>query len=221
MSESNSQPLPISGFRSDEGHSDSDDGLDLGFDGAEDILRTLRRGIRPDPDLTMSEWADQHAGLSARATAEPKRWRTAWKPYLREIIDALSQRCPTQRISFMKAAGVGAAEAGNNWIGFVIHRVPGPMLAVSQTVEMAKLSSRGWPEPLIEDSPALRGRVKPARPRDAAIASLKAEPKKPKTVPDFVHLVLAHRGQTPWYAPNRHTSNGRLLLPPGTVFLCR
>ena len=36
------------------------DGLDLGFDGAEDILRTWRRGMRPDPDLTVSEWADQH-----------------------------------------------------------------------------------------------------------------------------------------------------------------
>jgi len=30
----------------------------------------------------------------------------------------------------MKAAQVGATEAGNNWIGFVIHHAPGPMLAV-------------------------------------------------------------------------------------------
>lgn len=29
----------------------------------------------------------------------------------------------------MKAAQVGATEAGNNWIGFVIHQAPGPMLA--------------------------------------------------------------------------------------------
>ena len=29
--------------------------LDLGFDGAEDILRAWRRGMRPDPDLTVSE----------------------------------------------------------------------------------------------------------------------------------------------------------------------
>ena len=37
----------------------------------------------------------------------------------------------------MKAAQVGATEAGNNWIGFVIHHAPGSMLAVLPTVELA------------------------------------------------------------------------------------
>ena len=34
-------------------------------------------------------------------------------------------------------------EAGNNWIGYVIHHAPGPMLAVQPTVELAKRFSRG------------------------------------------------------------------------------
>ena len=113
--------------------------------------------MRPDPDLTVSEWADQHRKLSSRASAEPGQYRTARTPYLREIMDALSPRHPAQRISFMKAAQVGATEAGNNWIGFVIHHAPGPMLAVLPTVEMAKRTSRGRIDPLIEDSPALQG----------------------------------------------------------------
>jgi phage terminase large subunit GpA-like protein len=149
--------------------------LDLGFDGAEDILRTWRRGMRPDPDLTVSEWADQHRWLSSRASAEPGRYRTARTPYLREIMDALSPRHPAQRISFMKAAQVGATEAGNNWIGFVIHHAPGPMLAVLPTVEMAKRTSRGRLDPLIADSPALRERVNPARSRDAGNSMLSKE----------------------------------------------
>ena len=103
--------------------------------------------------------SDQHRWLSSRASAEPGRYRTARTPYLREIMDALSPRHPAQRISFMKAAQVGATEAGNNWIGFVIHHAPGPMLAVLPTVEMAKRTSRGRLDPLIEDSPALRERV--------------------------------------------------------------
>ncbi len=52
----------------------------------------------------------------------------------------------------MKAAQVGATEAGNNWIGFVIHHAPGPMLAVLPTVEMAKRTSRGRLDPLIAES---------------------------------------------------------------------
>lgn len=51
--------------------------LDLGFEGAEDILRAWRRGTRPDPSLTVSEWADQNRWLSSRASAEPGRYRTA------------------------------------------------------------------------------------------------------------------------------------------------
>jgi phage terminase large subunit GpA-like protein len=75
----------------------------------------------------------------------------------------------------MKAAQVGATEAGNNWIGFVIHHAPGPMLAVLPTVEMAKRTSRGRLDPLIADSPALRERVNPARSRDAGNSMLSKE----------------------------------------------
>ena len=203
MSESNSTPWPTSGSRlndeerfgdnqtqrsggplratngpsDNEGRPTSDltEGLDLAFDGAEEVLRAWRRGMRPDPDLTVSEWADKHRKLSSRASAEPGQYRTARTPYLRAIMDALSPNNPAQRISFMKAAQVGATEAGNNWIGFVIHHAPGPMLAVLPTVEMAKRTSRGRIDPLIEDSPALKERVQPARSRDAGNSMLSKE----------------------------------------------
>ena len=177
MSESSSTPWPTSGSRlnDEDGANDLTEGLDLGFDGAEDILRAWRRGMRPDPDLTVSQWADAHRWLSSRASAEPGRYRTARTPYLREIMDALSPGHPAQRVTFMKATQVGATEAGNNWIGFVIHHAPGPMLAVLPTVEMAKRSSRGRIDPLIEDSAALKERVKPARSRDAGNSMLSKE----------------------------------------------
>ena len=173
MSERNSTPSPISGFPSDSDDLTAD--LDLGFDGAEDILRVWRSGMRPDPNLTVSEWADAHRWLSSRASAEPGRYRTARTPYLRGIMDALSPSHPAQRISFMKAAQVGATEAGNNWIGFVIHQAPGPMLAVQPTVELAKRNSRQRIDPLIDESPDLRERVKPARSRDAGNTMLSKE----------------------------------------------
>ncbi|WP_417935771.1 phage terminase large subunit family protein [Frigidibacter mobilis] len=79
---------------------DLTEGLDPGFDGAEALLCAWRRGRRPDPDLTVSEWADQHRKLFSRASAEPGQYRTARTPYLREIMDTLSSRHPAQRISF-------------------------------------------------------------------------------------------------------------------------
>ena len=147
----------------------------LAFDGAQDILRAWGAGLRPDPDLTVSEWADRHRKLSSRASAEPGQYRTVRTPYMGEIMDRLSPGDPTQRVVFMKAAQVGATEAGNNWIGFAIHQAPGPMLAVQPTVELAKRNSRQRIDPLIEESPELRERIKPARSRDAGNTMLSKE----------------------------------------------
>ena len=59
-------------------------GLDPG------IERAWRDGLRPDPLLTVSEWADRYRVLSQRASSEPGRWRTERTPYLKEIMDCLS-----------------------------------------------------------------------------------------------------------------------------------
>jgi len=146
-----------------------------GFDGADELVRAWREGLAPDPALDVSDWADRHRWLSPRASAEPGRYRTGRTPYMRAIMDALSPSHPARRVVFMKAAQVGATEAGNCWIGYVIHHAPGPMLAVQPTVELAKRFSRQRIEPLIAESPALRERVKPARSRDAGNTVLSKE----------------------------------------------
>ncbi len=146
-----------------------------GFDGGEDLWRSWCDGLTPDPLLTISQWADTHRFLSPRASAEPGRYRTDRTPYMRAIMDALSPSHPARRVVFMKAAQVGATEAGNNWIGYVIHHAPGPMLAVQPTVELAKRFSRQRIEPLIAESPALRERVRPSRARDAGNTVLSKE----------------------------------------------
>ena len=76
------------------------------FRGSDVLLQAWRDGLRPDPALTVSEWADRHRMLSSRASAEPGRYRTARTPYMRDIMDALSPSNPVQRVVFMKAAQV-------------------------------------------------------------------------------------------------------------------
>ena len=158
-----------------EAGSISDDGSIFAFDGAEALLRAWGGGLKPDPLLTVSEWADRYRTLSSRAAAEPGRYRTRRTPYMKDIMDALSPGHPAQRIVFMKAAQVGATEAGNCFLGFIIHQAPGPALAVQPTVELAKRNSRQRIDPLIEESPALRDKVKPARSRDAGNTMLSKE----------------------------------------------
>jgi phage terminase large subunit GpA-like protein len=150
-----------------------DDGFN--FVGADELFQAWAAGLTPDPALTVSEWADRHRVLSPRASAEPGRYRTDRTPYMRAIMDALSPAHPARRVVFMKAAQVGATESGNNWIGYVIHHAPGPMLAVQPTVELAKRFSRQRVDPLIEECTSLRERVKPARSRDAGNTVLSKE----------------------------------------------
>ena len=117
--------------------------------------------------MTVAEWADTYRILSGRAAAEAGKYRTSRTPYMREIMESLSPSSPVERVVFMKAAQTGATEAGNNFIGFIIHQAPGPILAVQPTVELAKRNSQQRIDPLIEDSAELRKIVAPARSRDS------------------------------------------------------
>lgn len=149
--------------------------LDVDYEGAAEIERAWREGLTPDPLLTVSEWSDRHRMLSSKASAEPGRWRTSRTPYLKAIMDCLSPTSPVERVVFMKAAQLGATEMGSNWIGYVIHHAPGPMMAVWPTVEMAKRNSKQRIDPLIEESGVLAELIAPARSRDSGNTILAKE----------------------------------------------
>jgi phage terminase large subunit GpA-like protein len=133
------------------------------------------QGLRPESQLTVSEWADKYRLLSQRASAEAGRWRTARTPYLREIMDALSSSSPYERVVFMKGAQIGGTECGNNFVGYVIHHAPGPIMSIQPTVEMAKRNSKQRIDPLIEESPVLRNLVQSPRSRDSGNTILSKE----------------------------------------------
>jgi len=132
-------------------------------------------GMRPDPMLTVSEWADRHRYLPQKSSAEPGPWSTDRTPYLREIMDCLSPCSPIETVVFAKGAQVGGTEAGNNWIGFVIDYAPAPMIAVQPTDALAKRASKQRIQPLIDECPRLASKVKPARSRDSGNTLLMKE----------------------------------------------
>ncbi len=131
--------------------------------------------VAPDPKLTVSEWADDCRRLTQRASAEPGPWRTSRAPYLREIMDCLSPSSLESEVVFMKGSQVGGTECGNNWLGYIIHKAPGPMMYVLPTVETAKRTSRQRIAPMIDETPELRERVKDSRSRDSGNTLLMKE----------------------------------------------
>lgn len=139
------------------------------------VVNGFAEGCRPDPDITISEWADENRFLSSVASSEPGQWKTSRTPYLREIMDCLSPSNPVERVIFMKGAQIGGTECGNNWMGFNVCCAPGPMLIVNPTTETAKRNSKMRIDPAIENCPALRDKIKDARSRDSGNTLLMKE----------------------------------------------
>jgi phage terminase large subunit GpA-like protein len=125
------------------------------------------KGLTPDRELTVSEWADEYRMLPSKGSAEPGRYRTARVPFAREIQDSLSPSCPVQRIVFMKSSQVGGTELGLNWLGSIIHLTPAPVMIVQPTIELAERFSKQRVQPMIDETPELSERISPARSRDS------------------------------------------------------
>jgi phage terminase large subunit GpA-like protein len=133
-----------------------------------ELITGLFDGLRPEPRLKVSEWADRHRYLSPVAAAEPGRYRTSRTPFLREIMDRLSSDDPCQEIYVMKGAQIGFTEAGNNAIGYWIDNAPGSILMVMPTDEAVKKNSRMRIDPMIQATPRLTQKVAAQRSRDAS-----------------------------------------------------
>ncbi len=131
------------------------------------IRQARADGIRPDVQLTVTQWADAHRQLPKKSSAEPGPWRTARTPYLAEPMDCLSTTSTVEEIVFMKAAQVGGSEALLNAIGYVIDHAPGPAIIVQPTVDLGKRFSRQRLDPLITITPRLAAKVPQARQRDS------------------------------------------------------
>jgi phage terminase large subunit GpA-like protein len=140
------------------------------FELAEETVRLVdaawRRGLAPEPQMTVSEWADRHRVLPPES-AEPGPWRTSRVPYLREIQDSLSTASPIERVVVMKGAQVAGTEAGLNATGYWMQHAPGTILIVWPTIKIVRRNSRTRVDPLIAGTPALRSIVAPKRSREA------------------------------------------------------
>lgn len=110
----------------------------------------------PPPRLTLSQWADKYAILSAESSAEVGRWRTI--PYQRGIMDAITDR-NIEKVSCMKSARVGWTKIINHAVGNFMHYDPCPMMIVQPTIGDAEGYSKDEIAPMLRDTDVLQGLV--------------------------------------------------------------
>ena len=141
-------------------------------DGYSAVLDAALEGWRLPEQLSVSTWADRHRVLPTKGAAEPGPWRTARTPYLREIMDVLSDDHPATDVTFMAASQVGKTEVLLNWIGYTVDHDPAPMLVVQPTVDTAEKYSKQRIAPMIDLAEVLLAKIPPARSRDSGNTTL-------------------------------------------------
>jgi phage terminase large subunit GpA-like protein len=129
--------------------------------------KSCLRGFRPDPKLSVTQWADRYRILPKKSSSEPGRYRSSRTPYVREIMDCLSPTSPVAEICVMKGTQLGFTEVANNWFGFIVDITPGPMLMVFPTGDLARDHSKQKMQPTINDTPRLKDKIREARSRDS------------------------------------------------------
>lgn len=132
----------------------------------ERVAYLLRTVLAPLPTRTLSEWSDEFRRLSPETSASPGRWRTDALPYLRGILDAMSDPA-IETVVVMAASQVGKSEAALCLVGYTIHQNPAPMLVVLPTLELGRSWSTDRFATMCRDTPVLRGCVQEWRSKDA------------------------------------------------------
>lgn len=115
---------------------------------------TLRKGLKPLPKVSVSEWADTYRQLSSGVSAEPGRWKTSRVPYALEPMNAVTQQ-GIHRIVLMWAAQLCKTEIQNNIIGRFAHVDPCTIMMIQPTIEMANDFSKSRITPMIKDTKVL------------------------------------------------------------------
>jgi len=129
------------------------------------LERAALTAFKPPRKLSLSEWADTYAVLSAESSAEGGRWHTL--PYQKGIMDAISSNS-VEQVTVMKSARVGYSKILNHVIAYHIHQDPAPIMLVQPTIEDAQGYSKEEIAPMLRDTPCLAGLVSEAKAKDGA-----------------------------------------------------
>ena len=106
-----------------------------------DLFARCVMALKPPPELTLSQWADEYRMLSAESSAEPGRWHTDKAPYQREIMDAIGDP-HVRKVVIMSAAQIGKTDAFIlNPLGYYMAYAPAPILVMQPTLDMGQTFS--------------------------------------------------------------------------------
>lgn len=124
-----------------------------------DLFQKIFSNLKPPPDMTLTNWADEYRRLSSESSVEPGKWKTSKAPYQKEIMNAITDM-KVQKVVVMSAAQLGKTDGFIlNPIGYYMHYDPSPIMVLQPTIQMAETFSKDRLSPMIRDTPVLKERV--------------------------------------------------------------
>ena len=132
------------------------------------LLDAFKKGLKPDPLMTVNEWSDTYRMLPSESSSEPGRYRTDRMPYLKPIAYELSPQARTPEVSVIKGTQLGFTELGNNLLFCYAHLYPCPILQILPTEAAVRTHAKSKLWPSIKKSPSLKETFKEVKTKDGS-----------------------------------------------------
>lgn len=131
-----------------------------------DYIQSFRDAIKVEPIDDLDIWADKYRRLPDGKNAEPGQFRTSRVPFMREVMKALSKSSPTRKVVIQGGAQVAKTAVLENFIGQAVHQDPCPILCAGPKIGFMTKWSKDRLQPMFDESPCFKDKIKDARSRD-------------------------------------------------------
>lgn len=122
------------------------------------IDRIFRDGLSsaiPQGGRTISSWAEQYRHVSASRSARPGKWSNDVVPFLRGVMDAVTEP-DVKKVVFMKSSQVAGTEFLINTLCYYMHQDPSPMMYIGEIENKVRDFKVEAFDPTLMESPELR-----------------------------------------------------------------
>lgn len=119
-----------------------------------DILRRAAHNVRPRLKTTVSAWAIEH-----------REYDPSTLPWQTEIMDTLSDP-EVAEVGMIKPSQCGGTEIGLAWLGWIVDTDPSDTLVCQPDQNMAGIFSKTRLRKLIDETPAVKRKLKPTTDAD-------------------------------------------------------
>jgi len=130
------------------------------------LIAALSSGLRPREIVPLTDWMDANIVLERGGMLVP--WETSRTPYLRDIMLDLSIDSPVEEIVVMKPSQTGLSEMAIGFHCYMADVAPCNMIMIQPDLESAARFKQLRIDPVIKNSPRLRGIFAEKKSRDSS-----------------------------------------------------